>query len=203
MRVKRSQHFGADQEGSRVAIASRNLYQLQQLPVGRAAMRCGDSEEGVRRENAGEIVDERGDARRRLCAGARWRNGWRGPGGALQFRFTRHPARLRAAIDSPGFVRLVGQNEMGRPAPRLTSRNESSSVGLSGRLRLSRTASKGPGASSPSVGQPIHLHDAEERQLHHWRFSSISMRLRTESCSSSRSSSTSKSLRFWSPALRG
>src|ERR1700733_6232770 len=87
------------------------------------------------------------------------------------------------------------------PAQLLTSRNESSSAGLSGRLRLRRMASKvsrrkqSSASASWSTGTIL-----EERQLDHRRFSSISSKASQRTCSSSSESSTINSLRDFESA---
>ena len=124
----------------------------------------GDVEECVARENAGEIVDEGGRPRGPdpalaldgVADGARQR-------GALDFGL--HQNVLRAFAEQSireVFVRLVGQNQDGRArGAGATSRNESSSAGLSGRLRLSRTASNELATQAiQRVGQPIDGDDA-------------------------------------------
>src|SRR5580704_3295475 len=84
------------------------------------------------------------------------------------------------------------------PAQAFTWKNEWSRVGLSGRLRLSRTASNeslrrhSSASANRSTGTML-----EVRQLHHWRFSSISSKASHSSCSSSTESSTTKSLRVF------
>ncbi len=167
-----SQHFrGLNQERLKRVAIGRNLYQGHQLS---AAGMGGDGEECVAGENAGEIVDQRGSPRGpdstlaldSVTDGA-------GQRGALQFGL--HQNVLSSFTQQSireVFIRLVSQNQNGSDAAHAaTSRNESSSVGLSGRLRLSRTASnesrrkQSRASASRSTGTT-----AEERQLHHWRF---------------------------------
>ena len=105
------------------------------------------------------------DARAALARRCRsMRNGSLAPAVRIRSRTSpERPERLRAASDSPGF------HPPRRPAPgwelpaaqALTSRNESSSAGLSGRLRLSRMTSKAVAmqaiqrVSQPSTGTTL------------------------------------------------
>ena len=163
-------------------------------PIQRRRCRQPTFRKASRRENAGERVDEGGcpsGARPALALdgvpdGARKR-------GALEFGLHQNvlSAFAQQAIREV-FIRFVGQHQDGSaPARRIgssTSRKESSSAGLSGRLRLSRTASnESRGASSPARRRA-------GPQARCWRSASCttgdSLRsraaLRERSCSSSR-----------------